>query len=49
MMASNFITVSYDDEQLQYWNLWGQATSILNPMMVGNFSTESYDGKQLQY
>ena len=49
MMASNFITESYDDEQLQYWNLWEPATSILNLMMVSNFSTEYYDGKQLQY
>ena len=48
MMAINFSTESYDgkqihyesfdDEQLQYWILWGQ--SYLN--------TESYDGKQLQ-
>ena len=38
MMVSNFSTESYDNKQLQYWNL----------MMVSNFSTESYDDKQLQ-
>ena len=57
MMVSNFRTESYDGnncksydgKQLQYWNLWWQATSELNLMMqLSNFSTElsTYDDKQ---
>ena len=47
-MAIDFCTESYDGKQVQYWILWWQATSVVNPTMVSNISTESYDGKQLQ-